>query len=181
MQTATQAHIELLSSGPRTIADHWGPAWLRPPRSKVEQLVDLEPVALAPPDGQTIEPTLRPAIQSHSCVDCTDEENDRNWSRLTARDFAYLTAPRCYPAPCPWCGGRTRHNPHCDALQASWERTMPFGRHKGKRLSAVPLEYLEWLTTKGSLDTELVEAIEERLRFVGDDAVPEANRPAPKK
>lgn len=37
---------------------------------------------------------------------------------------------------------------------------MPFGKHKGKPLSEVPIDYLSWLHERGGLDAELQAAIE---------------------
>jgi len=76
--------------------------------------------------------------------DVSHERNEQRWASTSAEDFAYLTGPRNYPGPCPWCGGRLRHNPRCDELRASWEPEMPIGRHKGKRVSEVPRDELEW-------------------------------------
>jgi uncharacterized protein (DUF3820 family) len=40
---------------------------------------------------------------------------------------------------------------------------MPFGKHKGRPISAVPVDYLYWLMARGGLDSELKEAINQRL------------------
>ncbi len=62
------------------------------------------------------------------------------------------------------------HNPHCDQLRRSWEMTMPFGKHKGKRISAVPPDYLDWLVNRDGIPADLQEAIQVRLRQEEDRA-----------
>ena len=93
--------------------------------------------------------------------------NEHHWANLTAEDCEHLTAPHRFPEPCPWCGGRYLHNPLCDELRASWEPTLPFGKHKGKPLSAVPRDYLGWVTSCGAgISDELRDSI--KLRLQGD-------------
>jgi uncharacterized protein (DUF3820 family) len=82
------------------------------------------------------------------------------WSQLYPHDYQYLTEKRVYPRPCTWCGGRMHHNPLCEDLQASWQPALPFGRYKGKALSDVPHEYLEWFATIDGIDAELRDAIQ---------------------
>ena len=41
---------------------------------------------------------------------------------------------------------------------------MPFGKHKGKRLSAIPRDYLEWIVKREGISAELQEAIQLHLR-----------------
>jgi uncharacterized protein (DUF3820 family) len=50
---------------------------------------------------------------------------------------------------------------------------MPFGKHKGKPLSAVPRDYLEWLAGKDSIGTELGDAIRVLLGSAPADDVAE--------
>lgn len=86
------------------------------------------------------------------------------WDWLHPEDYARITAPHVVPAPCPWCGGRYRHNPLCDELRASWEVVMPFGKHKGTPIRDVPRDYLTWLTQRSDVRGELREEIEHVLR-----------------
>ena len=96
------------------------------------------------------------------------EETNDYWSCISAEDRAYLLGPREYPSPCLWCGGRLRHNPQC--VTWTWEPEMPFGKHKGKKVSDVPLDYLRWLAKNSvRLDEELRSAIERRLENVLPD------------
>lgn len=122
----------------------WGPAWLhaKPPQQHLKK---------------SPEPASKPrAPTPHTLLDYSEQ----CWKDLPARDYEYLTGPRNYPTPCPWCGGRLRHSLLCDELRQSWELTMPFGKHKGKPLSEVPIDYLSWLHERGGLDAELQAAIE---------------------
>lgn len=102
--------------------------------------------------------TLRAAVAVES-ADTIDW-----WQHILDEDRAYLLGPRDWPQPCPWCGGRLRHNPLCVELRASWEPSLPFGKHKGKRLGDVPRDYLAWLLANGaSLDAGLRAAVEEAI------------------
>jgi DNA polymerase-3 subunit epsilon len=47
---------------------------------------------------------------------------------------------------------------------------MPFGKHKGKPLSAVPPDYLDWLINRDGIPVDLQEAIWLRLRQEEDRA-----------
>ncbi|TWU27543.1 putative quorum-sensing-regulated virulence factor [Bythopirellula polymerisocia] len=94
-----------------------------------------------------------------------DADNEFYWSQLSDHDREYLQWHREYPPPCAWCGGRTRHSPLCDELRALWQLSLPFGKFKGMAVSAVPMDYLIWLTENSdSLDCELRDAIQERLK-----------------
>ncbi len=152
-------NIEPLSSAtleyPGSLAQIWAPSWLStsPKTPETPAVVEeIEPKESA---------TDFPAVADPN--GCTDAENEFCWSQLNDRDLVYLTAPRESPDPCPWCGGRTRHNPACDELRGSWEVVMPFGKWKGKPLSEVPDDYLHWLRNKLDLDPELRDAIQARL------------------
>ena len=104
------------------------------------------------------------------------------WDRISESDLQYLTAPRHWPAclgiepepdwPDPWwhpgpcfiCGGRRVHSRECKELKASWEAKITFGKHKGKRVSEVPLDYLRWVQDNTDVcDADVKKAIEERL------------------
>ena len=44
---------------------------------------------------------------------------------------------------------------------------MPFGKHKGKPVSEVPADYLDWAIATNRLDAELRAAVEGRLKQGG--------------
>ena len=97
--------------------------------------------------------------------DESDAANEFYWANISDSDREYLTGPRKFPAPCPWCGGIYRHNSSCDELRASWELILPFGMHKGKPLSEVPHDYLEWLAScSAGISAELCESIKLQLK-----------------
>lgn len=77
------------------------------------------------------------------------------WECLYPEDYARLTAPVEVPRPCTWCGGRNHHHPLCDELRASWEVTMPFGKHKGIPVKDIPTDYLKWLLRHSEVGGEL--------------------------
>ena len=153
--------------GSRSIACHPAPWWLSPtpvidPQTLEKQGKSVE----AEPDPDNDDDWDSP---SASCADGdeSDAANEFHWANLSDCDRDYLTGPRVYPSPCPWCGGRYRHNRLCDALRASWEPSLPFGMYKGKPLSAVPREYLEWLVScSAGISGELRNSI--KLRLQGD-------------
>lgn len=126
----------------------WGPAWLHARRDDRRPSEALVP---GPPKYRASTP--------EDCFDYFEE----CWQQVTQHDYDHLNGPRDWPSPCPWCGGRYIHSRACQELTASWEPTMPFGKHKGKRLSGVPKEYLNWLFAKGQLTAELRDAIKPYL------------------
>lgn len=150
----------------RAIACHWGPAWLdsTPTESPQPQETSAVTAKSADVDGQfstttgladqdsdnPFVPTPEVAAYSEAC-----------WAEVYPHDYRYLTAPRNYPSPCPWCGGRLRHNRLCDELRRSWVPSMPFGKYKNKPLSAVPRDYLQWFAT--IVEGELCDAIQLHL------------------
>ncbi|MFH1264135.1 MAG: hypothetical protein ABIK89_00295 [Planctomycetota bacterium] len=73
--------------------------------------------------------------------------------------------PPSLPTPCCFCGGRTVHSQPCRELRAGWEPTMSLGKHKGKKVSDVPVSYLKWLVEAGVRvnDGDVREAIEKRI------------------
>ncbi len=83
------------------------------------------------------------------------------WSQIYPHDYRYLTAPRNCRSPCSWCGGRLHHTQACVDLRASFWPEMTFGKYKGKRLSAIPKNYLEWLAA--TQDGDLREAAKQCL------------------
>ena len=140
-----------LSIGSRTIADHPGPWWL--PSDPAESVSPLEmPGETAAEPVEILEP-----VPADDDAASTPDASEFYFANISAADLHHLTGPRQHPAPCPWCGGRLRHSPRCDDLRLSWEPSLPFGKHKGKPLSLVPLDYLEWLRPK--VDGELRDAI----------------------
>jgi hypothetical protein len=95
----------------------------------------------------------------------TDARTDQldDWPEISDHDHEYLTGPRNWPQPCPWCRGRLAHNPLC--VTHDWEVVLLFGKHKGTKISSVPLDYLRWLLQNGSsLNAELREAINNRVQ-----------------
>lgn len=149
-----QAHIGVTPTRPDTLTPDWRPAWLRNSVSPRETLG--EPPA---EPAEILEPV--PAVEFDPPTDddpgAAAEPSEFYLANISAADLHYLTGPRQHPAPCPWCGGRLRHSPRCDDLRLSWEPSLRFGKHKGKPLSLVPLDYLEWLRPK--VDGELADAI----------------------
>lgn len=141
MQTGTNPVTE------RTTRD-WRPDWLRElDRKQAERIAVVEQPESVPGNGGVL------------------DENKYFWGQISESEYDFLTGPRTYPASCAWCGGRLVHTAFCDELRVSWEAVMLFGKHKGKRISAVPRDYLQWLlVNSNSLSQELAEAIRSRLR-----------------
>jgi uncharacterized protein (DUF3820 family) len=152
-------------SGLRSTRSNWGPAWLH---------ASTSPSApTAPVDHERPEPPWPTAASPRRATTSLEDflaYSDSCWEQVYPHDYHYLTKPRCYPSPCPWCGGRLVHNPHCDELRRSWEPTMPFGKHQGKPLSAVPPDYLDWLNNRDGIPADLQQAIRLRLRQEADAA-----------
>ncbi len=130
-------------------------------------------------DVTSPETPVLPQAETKSSID--DKASQWHWQRISDEDRQYLLGPslndppaqgelarrlqwvqRRHPEPCPWCGGRLRHNPTCCAL--GWEPTLPFGKHRGKPVSQVPNDYLRWLLeTARDLNDDLRTAVESRL------------------
>jgi hypothetical protein len=125
---------------------HWGPSWLYRDEKTLAPASTSAPTDLTPAD------------------DADDQANEWHWSHVSDDAYRYLTADRSFAAPCPWCGGRLKHNPLCDELRVSWAPTLPWGRHKGKPLSEVPRDYLCWIGRNRSLPADLRTAIESQLQ-----------------
>ena len=164
----------------RANACQWGPAWLRT-AAAVTPDVQQSPAAAA----NSLDPQCSEPIESDSSASSpalpltpTDADFDANefyWASVCSEDYRYLTAPRSFPSPCSWCGGRLRHHPCCDDLRAGWVPTMPFGKHKGRKLSDVPGDYLRWLLTRTDrISPDLKAAIQEQLSCATDQ--PSASR-----
>ncbi len=100
--------------------------------------------------------------------DALADGNERNWANLDEQDRDYLTAPRRYPEPCAWCGGRTRHNPMCFALHC-WP-TLDFGRFRGKAISDVRVDYLQWVLAARAGSGDLRNSIRAYLRWVREQS-----------
>lgn len=152
--------VEQQYRGLRTIADQSGPWWLsslsasepQPPENQPEA---IEAESVPAETNGVVEPREYQPDNAKS-----DALNEFHWSNISERDRDYLTAPRSYPQPCPWCGGIYHHHRLCDALRASWELSLPFGKHKGIPLSQVPRDYLEWLVSCGDgINGELRDSI----------------------
>ncbi len=170
--------LERQYSGSRTCADQADPWWLSPASAiapqtleKQGESVDVEPDPGVDDDWDYPD-TFFPGASDPAKFKLTpmfpdesDAANEFYWVNISDADREYLTGPRKFPAPCPWCGGRYRHNSSCNELRASWELTLPFGKHKGKPLSAVPHEYLEWLAScSAGISDELCESIKLQLQ-----------------
>ncbi len=160
------ADIQLFNgqySGPRTTPDlvaHWGPSWLAAaPAVPVETETESLPFKARDPsefdasDVSTFDPFA---------------PDDFEWGQLNNRDLAYLAAPRPVAEPCPWCRRRYGHSQACVDLRLEWEVEMPFGKWKGKKLSQIPRDYLEWLQHKHGITSELRDAVSRQL--YGDEA-----------
>lgn len=161
--------IQLLNgqySGPWTtldLVDQWGPSWLQSQPSE------------SSPNGDAIEPepahweTCDPSEVDAPHISTLDPlaPDDFEWGQLNDRDLAYLTAPRG-AEPCPWCSRRTGHSEACTDLRLEWEVEMPFGKWKGRKLSQVPRDYLEWLQRKHGITSDLRDAV--KFQLYGDEA-----------
>jgi len=106
----------------------------------------------------------KPEVMAALTEQATEADSWDWWDWLYPEDYARLASPHVAPAPCPWCGGRYRHNPLCDDLRASWEVVMPFGKHKGTPIRDVPTDYLQWLLQCGDVRGELRKEIESVLQ-----------------
>ncbi len=165
--------LEAQWEGTRSIACQWGPAWLyeapaESPQPKESSAVTAELAAINLPsvdasliacqtdDGGDNPLTALAAFAAYS---------ESCWAELLTDDYCFLTGPRRYPSRCPWCGGRLVHNRRCDDLRSDWEPKMPFGKHKGRRVSEVPKDYLRWLIAHcARFEPDLRQAIEDRLK-----------------
>lgn len=152
---------ELQYSGSRAIACHpWTPSWSAPPLS-VESEPEPEPAYWETCDPSEIDAPPVSTLDPFA-------PDDFEWGQLNDRDLAYLTAPRPAIEPCPWCRRRFGHSEACSDLCLDWEVEMPFGKWKGKKLSQVPRDYLEWLQHKHGITSELRKAVKRQL--YGDEA-----------
>jgi hypothetical protein len=142
-----------------------------PRRREKNMSLDLEAIFGNGPVGAVV---VAPATESTAADNTTaasaatdsmsdSEYNEFCWQNVEHDVYVYLTGPRNYPPPCAWCGGRLVHNPLCDELRASWQPTLPFGKHKGKSLPDVPVDYLEWLAATDDIDAGLQEVIRNYL------------------
>jgi len=164
-------YLELLSSDSRATpcqrATEWGPSWLNP-------LVEAPAVTAA--TSENVEPEPLPSdVCDLSELDAPNVStfdplapDDFEWSQLNDCDLAYLTAPRPTLDPCPWCRRRHGHSQACIDLRLDWEVEMPFGMWKGRKLSTIPRDYLEWLQHKHGITSELRAAV--RLQLYGGEA-----------
>ena len=85
---------------------------------------------------------------------------------LTTDDLEYLSGPRSFPVPCPWCGGRYAHGRLCVALCDEWAVKMSGGRHKGKPVRDLDTEYMRWAAANMSnLPTDVRDEIERVLKM----------------
>ena len=98
-----------------------------------------------------------------------------DWPSISDEDLTHIFGPvedrhewnaKRYPGQCLFCSGRNTHSKPCIDLRRSWEPTLPWGKHKGKRVSEAPEDYLKWLA-KRDLPANLRVAVEEVLA-IGD-------------
>jgi len=156
----------VVTSEPTKVPEPLGSPALIQPEPIVE--ADDSPAGLKP-NGQQPTPeegntVLAAAEEEWHLITGGSDDADLNewyWQNITDRDWQYLTGPREHPQPCPWCGGRFRHNPLCDDLHRSWEPVLPFGKHRGRRVSEIPTDYLRWLLANSTgLDVDLRNGID---------------------
>jgi hypothetical protein len=161
------ANSDAQYSPSRSIACHWGPAWLASSsddcsQSGQAQAVKADSIPLEPIDAS--EPMSLLNVGDRAAKPVGEQSfssySDSCWSQVSVPDYRDLTTKRNYPPPCRWCGGRLVHNRLCDWLCQSWQPTLPFGKHKGKRLSDVPIDYLQWLAQKLDIEPNLRETIQ---------------------
>lgn len=132
----------------------------------------LAEVWLSEPDGNPRrivgEPAaVEAAIREHLASAEFRRRTEFYRSQQAADDLAWLSRP--VGEPCGRCGRRSGHWPTCDRDAL----TMPLGQHKGKRLDALPSDYLRWAQrTMDQLDSETREAI----RVVLDSRCKEGRR-----
>ena len=140
---------------PRATTFQWKPAWL-----------DSGPIATTQPQELPTLTADSTAVFEEPRLPLSDVDSDTTefyFRNIYPRDAKHLLGPRSYPSPCPWCGGRLHHHELCRELRQSWEPVLSFGKHEGKSLSAVPVDYLQWLVKRSSIDVGLREAIESHL------------------
>ena len=140
-----------------TVGVEGGRLWYKPRSAAPAELV----VQMRSLKGELVEAL---GTKLTEAVAPSDAENEFYWQQVKAEDQVYLLGPRNWPDPCVWCGGRLRHSSFCHDLQKSWESELTFGKHKGRRISDVPLDYLLWLRGNArSLDPDIRAAIERKL------------------
>jgi hypothetical protein len=81
------------------------------------------------------------------------------WDCLGEDDKRELTAKREPRPACAFCGGRNHHSPQCFG-----QPTMPWGKHKGKPLAAVPGGYLAFVQRQGIGREETRQDIREEMK-----------------
>ena len=89
--------------------------------------------------------------------------SDWCFGQIKSGDYEYIMVPRPPVPACPWCGGRTVHSEACNELRMSWEPVLPWGKHRGKRISEVPSDYLLWLLGREGVSSDLADAIRAHL------------------
>ena len=95
----------------------------------------------------------------------TIQPND--WPELESEDLLYLLGPQEYPFACPYCGGRYRCGALCPCETRHGIVEVGFGKHKGRTLDLVPVDYLAWLQDHGPADMQPYVAVEIRRRNRG--------------
>jgi hypothetical protein len=161
LNEARGAGLTVMAEGSRIIIRGPKRAEVTARRLLEHKLVVLE--ALRPTIGKSSQMTPLANVRPEGVTDEIEADESINWwERISDQDRQYLLGPHNFPESCPWCGGRSRHNPLC--VVPTWEPVLPFGKHKGKRPSETPLVYLRWLLANAtSLSSDLRTAIQETL------------------
>jgi hypothetical protein len=105
-------------------------------------------VAILTPEPEGVSHQPQGASPRFLLPSLADDANEWYWLHLRDADRDYLLAPRDWPDPCPWCGGRLIHSPACNDLRREWVPAMPFGKHRGRRVDELPADYIDWLLAR---------------------------------
>ena len=131
-------------------------------QARLRALWKQPPTAEADTAGSDLTATPANAGAAH---DALADDTPWDWFEgIDAEARDYLLRPRRWPEPCPWCGGRLRHNALCVSVCDDWSPAMPFGKHKGRPVRSLDRGYLAWLLASGiELGAELRHEIERVL------------------
>lgn len=108
----------------------------------------VSPQSPEPPSPVVVDELPLASLPSPVDPDC-DEANDWHWQQIDDVDRDYLLGPRNWPAPCAWCGGRLAHRLACAELRRECIPVIPFGKHRGRRVDALPRDYIGWVLGRG--------------------------------
>ena len=70
------------------------------------------------------------------------------FDQLFAKEREYLLGNQYKPERCIHCGRFGIHGEQCEMVSPEGRFTLSFGKHKGKPMQSVPVDYLQWLLTK---------------------------------